>query len=184
MGYSFQTGAVPERENSFELLPDGWYTAQVSESAIEPLKSGKGECLKLVFEVLSDGFRNRKLFVRLNVKHESADAERIAQQDLKDLCVAVGLPNGFTNSFELHGRPVQVKVKIRAAREKVKGDPSRGAYDEQNEVTRYKALTVGAPGSNPTPTPRAPAVASPVAARVTAPAAEASKSATPPWMRK
>ncbi len=38
--FEFNTDSVQKRENSYELLPAGWYTAQVTESEIVPLKSG------------------------------------------------------------------------------------------------------------------------------------------------
>ncbi len=43
--FDFDTGSVEKRENSYELLPAGFYTAQVTESEIVPLKSGNGQAL-------------------------------------------------------------------------------------------------------------------------------------------
>lgn len=110
--FQFDTGSVEKRDNQYELMPVGWYTAQVTESEIVPLKSGNGQAIKLTFTVLSDNYRGRKVWVRLNVRHTNADAERISQQQLRELCESIGLVR-MTDTIELHNKPVQIKVKIR-----------------------------------------------------------------------
>lgn len=167
--FNFDTNNAPKRESNYELLPAGWYTAQVTESEIVPLKSGLGEALKLTFEVLSDGYRNRKVWARLNVRHSgSAQAEQIAQQQLRELCESVGVVR-MQDTVELHNKPVQIKVKIRK-------DDS-GQYEDQNEITGYKpASSAAAPaGARPTPAGSPPAAA---------PANAAPAGNTPPWAKK
>lgn len=173
---NFDTNNAPKRESNYELLPAGWYTAQVTESEIVPLKSGLGQALKLTFEVLQDGYRNRKVWARLNIQHRgSPEAERIANEQLRELCESVGVVR-MSDTVELHNKAVQIKVKVRK-------DDS-GQYEDQNEVTGYKAVQGGAapramaPGAAPS---AAPANA-PVAAA--APAAAAPAAATPPWVKR
>lgn len=174
--FSFDTNTVEKRENNYELLPAGWYTAQVTESEIVPLKSGLGQALKLTFEVLQDGYRNRKVWARLNVRHSgSPQAEKIAQEQLRELCDSVGIVR-MTDTVELHNKPVQIKVKIR------KDDT--GQYEDQNEVNGFKPVggagqtsMMPQPGGTfPTPQRQAPA----------APAAAAAPAAgnVPPWAKK
>lgn len=172
--FSFDTSTVAPSEKSFDLLPAGWYTAQVTESSVEPLKSGNGDALKLTLEVLDPQFRGRKIWARLNVRHSNSEAERIAQQQLRDLCTAIGIAR-FADTAELHYKPLQVRVKVRRS--------DNPQYDDSNEVSGFRAAgTAGAPAGAPAAArppafpPQAPAVASPPAA---APAA-----ATPPWLKK
>ena len=132
--FSFDTGSVEKRESNYELLPAGWYTAQVINTEIVPLKSGNGSALKLTFEVLNDGYRNRKLWLRLNVKHSNPEAERISQMQLGELCDSIGLAR-FQDTVELHNKPVQIKVKIRK--------DETGQYEDQNEINGFK-LAAGA----------------------------------------
>jgi hypothetical protein len=177
--FNFDTNNAPKRESNYELLPAGWYTAQVTESEIVPLKSGLGQALKLTFEVLSDGHRNRKVWARLNIQHRgSPEAERIANEQLRELCESVGIVR-MSDTVELHNKPVQIKVKVRK-------DDS-GQYEDQNEVTGYK--TVGgspahgqaiAAGMNQRAA--APAANAPVAGA--APAAAAPAGSTPPWVKR
>ena len=167
--FSFDTNTVEKRENNYELLPAGWYTAQVTESEIVPLKSGLGQALKLTFEVLSEGYRNRKVWARLNVQHRgSPQAEQIAQQQLRELCDSIGVVR-MTDTVELHNKPVQIKVKIR------KDDT--GQYEDQNDVAGFKPVSGGAaiPSAGPAARPSAPAPAN-------APAAGGAP--TPPWQKR
>lgn len=170
--FHFDTNTVEKRENNYELLPAGWYTAQVTESEIVPLKSGQGQALKLTFEVLSDGYRNRKVWARLNVQHRgSPQAEQIAQQQLRELCDSIGIVR-MTDTVELHNKPVQIKVKVRKS-----DDPQ---YEDQNEVNGFKPAGAGQPqvGGIPqraaVPPANAPAAAAPAAAG----------GSTPPWTKK
>lgn len=172
---NFDTNNAPKRENNFELLPAGWYTAQVTESDIVPLKSGMGQALKLTFEVLQDGYRGRKVWARLNIQHRgSPEAERIANEQLRELCEAVGIVR-MTDTVELHNKPMQVKVKVRKS-----DDPQ---YEDQNEVNAFKAAGGGQPqvGSMPQRA-AAPAANAPVANA--APAAAAAGGSAPPWAKR
>lgn len=170
--FSFDTNSAPKRENNYELLPAGWYTAQVTESEIVALKSGQGRALKLTFEVLTDGYRNRKVWARLNVQHAgSPKAEQIAQEQLRELCESVGVVR-MQDTVELHNKPVQIKVKIRK-------DDS-GQYEDQNEVTGFKAAGGGQPQAGAVP----PRAAAPANAPVAAAAVPAAGGSTPPWAKK
>jgi hypothetical protein len=164
--FEFNTDSVEKRENSYELLPAGWYTAQVTESEIVPLKSGNGKALKLTIEVLQDGYRGRKVWARLNVRHTNQQAESIAQQQLRELCESIGLAR-FNDTVELHNKPMQIKVKVRK--------DETGQYEDQNEVSGFKPAAGGA-------APMAAAAPSrPAAPAANAPAAGA---AVPPWQKR
>jgi hypothetical protein len=176
--FSFETSNAPKRENSYELMPAGFYVAQVTESEITPLKSGLGQALKLTFEVLQDGFRNRKVWARLNIRHSgSPEAERIANEQLRELCEAIGVVR-MTDTVELHNKPVSIRVKIR--------EDKSGQYEAQNEVIGFKAAAGGAghghaiPPSSPRSFPAPAANTAPSAASAAAPAAGNS----PPWAKK
>lgn len=173
--FNFDTNSAPKRENNYELLPAGWYTAQVTESELVALKSGQGQALKLTFEVLTDGYRNRKVWARLNVRHSgSAQAEQIAQQQLRELCESVGIVR-MQDTVELHNKPVQIKVKIR------KDDT--GQYEDQNEVTGFKPVG-GSPAHGQAMTAGMAQRAAVPPANAPAAAPAAAGGSTPPWAKK
>ena len=167
--FQFDTNTVAPRENNFELLPAGTYVGQVVESEIIDLKSGNGSALKLTIEILQEGYRGRKVWARLNVKHNNPVAEKIAQEQLRELCDAIGIVR-MTDTVELHNKPVAVRLKIR------KDDT--GQYEDQNEVVGFKPATGAAGASSAGAFPPAQRAAAPA----TAPAATAA--ATPPWAKK
>ena len=171
--FQFDTNSVEKRENNYELLPAGWYTAQVTESELVPLKSGLGQALKLTFEVLTEGYRNRKVWARLNVQHRgSPQAETIAQQQLRELCDSIGIVR-MQDTVELHNKPVQIKVKVR------KDDT--GQYEDQNEINGFKPAGAGQPQAGAIPQRATPPANAPVAQAAAAPAAGGS---TPPWAKR
>lgn len=162
--FSFDTNTVEKRETNYELMPAGWYTAQITDSEIVPLKSGLGKALKLTFSVLTEGYVNRKLWARLNVQHSgSPQAEKIAQEQLRELCDAIGIVR-MQDTVELHNKPVQIKVKIR------KDDT--GQYEDQNDINGFKAA-----GGSAAP-------ASMIPQRASAPAAAAPAGSAPPWAKR
>lgn len=166
--YNFDTNNVEKRESNFDLLPAGWYVAQVVESSVGPLKSGNGDAIKVTFEVLTQGYNGRKLWSSFNVRHNNPEAERIAQQQLRELCDAVGVVR-MSDTVELHNKPVQIRVKVRKST-----DPQ---YEDQNEIAGYKAA-----GGAAAPAMQIPARAT--SSQASAPAAAAPASSAPPWAKK
>lgn len=166
--FQFDTNTVAPRENNFDVLPAGTYTGQVTESEIVSLKSGNGSALKLTIEVLTEGYRGRKVWARLNVKHNNPVAEGIAQQQLRELCDSVGLVR-MQDTVELHNKPFNVKLKIRK-------DDS-GQYEDQNEVVGFKPAGAAAVSLQPVSTSTFPP-------QVAAAPAAAAGAATPPWAKK
>lgn len=160
--FNFDTSLVEDRKNSYELLPAGFYTAQVTDSSVVPLKSGNGEGLKLTFTVLSDNYRGRKLFMQLNVKHTSQSAQEIGLSTLKKLCNSIGLAR-IENTLELHNKPLQIRVKVR------KSDTAE--YEDQNEIAGFQPAAGGQAltANRPLAAPAAPA---------------ANAGAAPPWAKR
>jgi hypothetical protein len=130
----FNPQDVPEDDRSFDPLPAGDYTMQIIDSEIKPTKTG-GDQLVLTIEVIEGPFSNRRVWDRLNIRNQNADAQRIAQRSLADLCLAVGVTS-LRNSEDLHFKPFLGKVAIR--------QDKTGQYGPQNTV-RYKARGGAAP---------------------------------------
>jgi hypothetical protein len=153
--FSFDTSTVAPRENNYELLPAGWYVAQITFSEIVDLKSGNGKAIKLTFEVLSEGYRGRKIWAQLNVRHNNQQAEQIAQQQLRELCDSLGIVR-MNDTAELHNKPIQIKVKVRKS--------ENPQYEDQNDISGYKtAGGASAPSMMIPPRSAAPAASAPAA---------------------
>lgn len=125
---------VPER-GDFEPLPAGTYMVQVTDSDVLETKAGTGQYLKLTMEVMDGPFANRKIWTNINFKNPNATTQRIAQEQIKQICDAIGFSGQLTDSEVLHYRPMRAQVVIR------KSDQ----YGDGNEVKRFSALNGGAP---------------------------------------
>jgi hypothetical protein len=148
-------------------LPAGTYLAHITESDVQPLKSGNGEGLKLTFEIMDGQFKGRKVWENLNIRHSNEDTQRIAQSQLSALCHAVNVIK-LMDTAALHFKPVRISVTVREA---------QGQYKASNNIKGYES----AGGFS------APAAASaPVADTPVWPTAEqeAAKSKAPAWARK
>ena len=155
-----QTAEVnPDEVRSFELIPAGWYNAELVDAEIKSAKSGNGEYLNLQFSLLDPPHVNRRVFVSLNLWNSNAQAVQIANQQRLELLHAVGKPNA-QDTAEILGIPVQLRLTIREDR--------TGQYEPRNEVKGFRAV------ANATARPVAPS-----AARPTAPAVPAAK----PWQK-
>jgi hypothetical protein len=156
LNQEFNAADVPEDDRTLEPLPAGNYLMQVIESEIKPTKSGTGEQLVLTLEVIDGPHANRKVWDRLNIVNENADAQRIAQRSLADLCLSIGVAS-LRNTEELHFKPFVGRLAIR--------QDKTGQYGPQNTV-RYK------PRGGQPPAGKAPpqqSAAKPAAAAAAAP---------------
>lgn len=146
---------------SFDPLNPGKYAMRVTATEKKPTKAGDGAYLQVELEIDENHHpehKGRKVWDRLNIWNQNTTASEIAQKQLKALCLACGL-SSVTDSSELHGHTVQVKLKVR---------PANAGYDATNEVSSYEPLG----GAAPTPAAAAPRQA------------PAAASKQPAWARK
>ena len=115
---------------SFEPVPTGEYTVMITESDLKPTKSGDGQYLQLVYEILDGDYKNRKIWDRLNIVNRNSTATEIAQRALSAICHSVGVLHP-KDSAELHNKPFVVKVGIR---------PAQGEFSESNTVKGYSSI--------------------------------------------
>lgn len=128
----FNAEEIPEDDRSFDLLPAGDYEMQVIESEIKD--TDLGQQLVLTLEVLSGPSQGRRVWDRLNIVNQNADAQRISQRALADLCLATGV-KALKDTEELHFKPFIGKVTITKPNAK---SIAKGYTNDKNSV-RYKA---------------------------------------------
>jgi hypothetical protein len=156
LNQTFTAAELPQGNNSYELLPDGWYTATITKADVSPTKDGTGQYIKMRYDITGPKHQGRVVFGNLNIRNQSVKAEEIGRQQLGEVMRAIGLAS-LSDSDQLVGGTLQIKVATRAA---------SGGYEAQNEVKGFKS---------------AGGTVAPVAA-ASAPKA-ASASSTPPWMK-
>lgn len=151
--FSFNASGITPK-TSYDPIPAGWYLAQITDSNVNPAKSGNGMRMSLTFDIIDGQFKGRKIFTGLNVQHVDPETERISQEQLGNLMHAIGVID-LKDTAQLHMKPVMIKVKVREA---------KGGYDASNDVSGYKPAT-----NATTPTGGVPAAAN---------------ASLPPWQKK
>lgn len=163
---SFQTASVAPSQ-SRDPIPPGKYVVQIVASEWKPTKAGTGQYLSLELDILEGEHAGRKMWDLLNLDNPNPKAVEIAEETLRDICVAQGKLS-CDDSEELHFIAMTATVKIK---------PGDANYGARNEIGGYKALTQAAAPARPAPvaTPR------PVAVAAAAPPTAAPAAA--PWRR-
>ena len=132
-----------DNTSSYEPLPEGYYNVIAIESEIRETKAGTGNYLQFKFEVVDGQHKGRYIWDRFNLRNPNPKAVEIAQENLARFCQSAGLKS-ISDSFELHHRPVKVKVAHR-----------EWNGQTQTEIKGYRKADLGnsfqAPPSNDTP---------------------------------
>lgn len=119
-----------EPSSSFDPIPPGTYVAEITDSEERDTRAGDGSYLQLTFRIIEGEYTNRLIWDRLNLNNPNTTAKEIAQQNLSAICHAVNELN-LTDSAQLHGKPMKIKVKVR---------PADGQYDASNEINGYEPV--------------------------------------------
>lgn len=165
LGETFTVGDLPQSDRSYDLIPDGWYAAKITEAKLGPTKSGTGEKIDVRFSILGPTHEGRVMFTAINIRNQSAQAEQIGRQQLGEIMRAIGLAK-VEDTDQLVGGQLCIKIKIREASER---DKAAGYNDPRNEVAGFKAISGGM-------APQPAASAAPAAS-------SAPGGAKPPWAK-
>ena len=163
LGQEFNQDDMPQG-NSYEALPAGWYTANITGAELKNTKAGTGQYIAVRYDITGPTHQGRVVFGNLNIKNPNPKAEEIGRQQLGDLMRAIGLAK-VTDTDQLIGGSLSIKLEIR----------TQEGYEPSNDVKGYKSTSGG----------MAPQAAAPSGAvqAAAAPAPAASKAA-PPWAKK
>ena len=130
---TFNLDKLPE--SSFDLIPDGWYQAMIVKGEIKETKNQTGEYINFRFDIIGPTHQGRCVYSVLNIKNQSAEAERIGRQQLGDIMRAVGLTKA-TDTDQFLGQALQIKLGSQKETE---------GRQASNKIIGYKALTGSVP---------------------------------------
>ena len=124
-----------ESTNNFEPLPNGDYTAAITNTAEKSTRAGNGSYLELTFQILEGEFSGRNIWERLNINNPSPNAVKVSKQRLSDICKAVGIytPN---DSSELQNIPLTITVVNRKRAD---------TGEMRNEIKSFAGKSAAAP---------------------------------------
>lgn len=113
--------------NDYKPLAEGVYAAKVVASEIGPTKKGD-QMMKLTFEVLGEN-KGRKLFENYMLTHSNPKAVQAGLGKIKTLAQVLDIDlDNMSDTSELHGKPVGIKVKIEESEQ----------YGAQNRITSFQ----------------------------------------------
>ena len=154
INFDVQSLPTPEKTNDFQPVPAGWYTAVINGAELKSTNAGTGKYIAVRYDITGPTHQGRVIFGNLNIENPNPTAERIGREQLGELMRAVGLGK-VTDTDQLIGSVLSIKVAIKESEQ----------YGAKNEVKGFK----GNGGALPTPS---------------APAAQATGKAAPPWAKK
>ena len=120
-------------------------------------RAGTGRYLQLEFEITDGEYAGRKLWSRLNIENQNAEAVRLARADLSAICRAVNVLTP-SDSIDLHNLPLVIKVHCRKDKNTgeitndIRGYESKANYKpepKQAPATPTNAQTARIPSKPP-----------------------------------
>jgi hypothetical protein len=130
----------------FDALPAGKYLAMITDSEMKQTSAGTGRYLQLTFQVLEGACRNRRVWARLNLENQNAQAVQIARGELSAICRAVGVMTP-KDSCELHNLPLIISVKCSKRKDTGEMENRIASYARKEAAAQPQAA--GASGAPP-----------------------------------
>ena len=146
-----------EPSKAFDPIPAGKYIAVITDSEMKETRAGTGRYLQLEFEITDGEYAGRKLWSRLNIENQNAEAVRLARADLSAICRAVNVLTP-SDSIDLHNLPLVIKVHCRKDKNTgeitndIRGYESKANYKpepKQAPATPTTAQTTRVPSKPP-----------------------------------
>lgn len=153
LGVALNPNEIETPQSEFDLIPDGWYVAQVVGNEEKATQSGTGRTLTLEWEIMEGEFERRKIWQRINYINDSKKAATIGQGQIKKICIAINFTEILENGDQLMYQPALIKVG--------KDKPQDG-YEPRNEIKGVKELSATPPEVKAPATAR-PAIVRPAA---------------------
>jgi Protein of unknown function (DUF669) len=121
---------VPEKQegNSWDLIPDGEYVAEIVEASVTQPRNGDGYYIALTWKIADGDYQGRYIWQRVTFLHSNEQAQSIGRETLKDLCVALSVQEHVEDVEVFLFKPARVKVGVE--RDKT------GQYDDKNRIKR------------------------------------------------
>lgn len=123
---------LPESNNSYDPLPQGWYDVNIKGAELKDTKAGTGQYIAVQYDVLGPTHQGRVVFGNLNIRNPNPKAEEIGRQQLGELMRAIGLTT-VQDTDQLIGGQLSIRLAVRKSED----------YGDSNDVKGYKALSGG-----------------------------------------
>lgn len=143
--FAFNTQGITPKFGGGGGLPVGKHPVVIYNTKLEATNSGTGGKMVLQLEVIDGPAKGAKGDENLTLQHSNPTVVRISSEQLTAICHVVGLPNGFQNTEELHGKPFVVEVAPQ--KDKPEYTEVIGVFDMQGNEPGQQGGNGGASGS-------------------------------------
>src|SRR5210317_863708 len=117
-----------ESEDSFGVLPRGWYEAEIVKTEYNPNSKKTGHFLNAQYRILApDSYVGRVVFHLMNLDNPNQTAVQIAQRELAAVCKACEVEE-VEDSEDLHGIPMGIYLVQ---------DKGSANYEPKNEIKKW-----------------------------------------------
>lgn len=134
---------TPEQaaDNPFAPIDAGWYACEMRKSLLKATKNKDGKYLACDFIVVDEDSPadGRKLYTNLNLVNKNEIAVKIAESDLKKMCIAAGRDEAdeLEDSEDLHDILMMVKVSVKA---ETADWPAKNELKDYLSIEAYEAM--------------------------------------------
>jgi hypothetical protein len=122
----------PETQEGNEILPVGWYEAQIIDTSVHQPNSGDGWQIALTWRITEGTYEGRLVWQRITFMHSSEQATKIGRRNFKDLCVATGISEQVTDVSVFKFISCRIRVGIQ--------QDKQGVYPDKNQVSNVRSL--------------------------------------------
>lgn len=156
---TYHTDNLP-KGNSYEPIPAGWYTAEITKAEVKPTTAGSGSYIAVRYDITGPTHQGRVVFGNLNIKNPNPKAEEIGRQQLGEIMRAIGLTQ-VTDTDQLIGGRLEIKLTIKKDEQ----------YGDGNDIKGFKGIS-----GSVLPVPASSGAAAALSQNSSKPA--------PPWAKK
>ena len=82
LGETISATDLPTSDRSYDLIPEGWYSATISKAELGQTKSGTGTKIDMRYDITGPTHEGRIVFGSVNIRNQSQKAEEIGRQQL------------------------------------------------------------------------------------------------------
>lgn len=149
--FDAQSIAQQAQENAPQMdrtpIQPGWYKVTIAQFERVLNKNGSGEHLKIEFDLEN----RRKVWNRYNLKNTNAQAERIAVEQIAQLCVACGYNSisDVWNPVELMGKSCDLYIDVDGTYNNVKSVRKCESTQQDAAQKLYGTQPAVAPSGTP-----------------------------------
>lgn len=145
LSQSFNTQSLPQSDNSYDVVPAGWYQASIVSAEVKDTKSGTGQYINVRYQITGPEHSGRNVFGMINIRNANPKAESIGHQQLGELMRAIGLDD-LEDTDQLTNAQMAIKVTVSESEQ----------YGNRNEVRGWKAVEAPKPATSASGSKSAP----------------------------